>query len=226
MKSSSPPQMPDDVEGFQKSRDRFRKRVFRLVHEGYSRLRNQGKNYTNSVEEEISHDLTEEIEKFLGADDSPRWVEKFSVYREHPISPHGEVGIQRPRLDILIRSGEKQHCPMFVFEAKRLRYSSTKPSDYFGKKGIQCFWNEKGYPINVFREAGMLGYIQNKDVNYWVDWLKIHFEKRRENLHVSNQSGWDHSVQSEELQNIFCTRHQPNVQDDIIVMFHLLLVFF
>ena len=203
----------------------FRKRVFRLVYEGYVRLSKQGKDYVKMIEEGISHDLAEEIENFLEGDKSPRWVEKFSVQCERPISPHGEIGRKRPRLDIHIRSGEKPICPKFVFEAKRLRHDGTEPTDYFGDEGMKCFWNETGYPVNVFHEAGMLAYVQDKDVAHWTDWLKKHLEKRRNSLHVCKGTDWEPAVQIKELQHTFCTRHLPNDKGELTVVFHLLLLF-
>ena len=130
-----------------KYKEVFHRRVFQLVYEGYVRLKNNGKDYSVAIEETISHDLAEEIEKFLEADKPPDWAPTFSVQCERPISPHGEVGRSRPRLDICIRSGERPF-PKFVFEAKRLRHDETESNDYFGKEGIERFWNESRYPVN------------------------------------------------------------------------------
>jgi hypothetical protein len=204
----------------------FRKRVFHLVYEGYVRLNKNGKDYSVAIEESISHDLADEIENFSRDCQAPRWsrwCEKFSVHRERPVSPHGEEGRSRPRLDIRIRSGESPICPEFVFEAKRLRHD-TESADYFGEEGMECFWNGT-YPINIFREAGMLGYIQNKDAAHWTDWLKKHFEKRRSALHVCIDSDWELTIQFQKLQHTFCTQHQPIVDEERVIIFHLLLPF-
>lgn len=202
----------------------FRKRVFRLVHEGYVRLKEQDKDYAKSIEEDISHDLTEGIKNFLDGDRSPRWVEKFGVQCEKPISPHGETGRSRPRLDICIRSGERPLCPTFVFEAKRL-YQGTESNDYFGNEGIQRFWNGIGYPLNVFYEAGMLGYVQNKDCVHWSNLLQEQFEKRRSKLSASQCSKWKQDVPIKELQYSYRTIHKPNDREEEISIFHILLSF-
>ena len=211
----------------QRIKKTFRKRVFQLIYEGYVRLKNNDKDYSQAIEEAISHDLKEEIEKFSEDDNLPRkfqqWVQKFSVYCESPISPHGEIGRRRPRLDIRFRSGERPF-PTFVFEAKRL-YSASKSADYFGNNGIERFWNETGYPVNTFGEAGMLGYIQNKDVTYWIDSLKKQFEKRRGALHACEHSNWEPAIQIKELQHTFYTQHQPTGKKEVVIIFHLLLLF-
>ena len=163
--------------------------------------------------------------EFLEDDDSPRWVTSFDVHCEKPISPQGEVGKSRPKLDISIRSGKRPFYPKFVFEAKRLRHDDTESVDYFGEEGMECFWNESGYPVNIFREAGMLGYIQDKNATHWVDWLKKHFEKRRSTLHVCNDTGWEPTIQFKKIQHTFCTQHQPIVDEERIFIFHLLLPF-
>ncbi len=204
-------------------RNQFRKRVFRLVQEGYVRLRNRDKDYSGSIEEDISHDLCKEIENFLEYDKS-RWVEKFNVQCERPISPHGEVGRSRPRLDIRIRSGERPFCPIFVFEAKRLRQGGNS-NDYFGNGGVQRFWNGTGYPINVFREAGMLGYVQNMEPDHWANYLKEYLDNHKNDLHVCKRLGWDQAVQIKGIPYAFSTSHRPDPQSDAIVIFHLLLSF-
>lgn len=220
----TPSSSPQPFNSKQKYRDRFRRRVFRLTHEGYSRLKNRDKDYTESIEEEISHDLTEEIENFLEDDHVPGWVEKFDVHRERPISPHGETGIRRPRLDIRIRSGERPYCPTFVFEAKRLR-QETESRDYFGEDGMQSFWDETGYPVNVFYEAGMLGYVQNGNCDHWVKWLQKHFENWKTRLSIAKQCKWERDIQTKELPYSYRTKHHLDDQDEVISIFHVLLEF-
>ena len=207
-----------------KFKERFRRHVFRLVYEGYVQLKGNDKDYSTVIEEDISHDLTEGIDCFLKADKSPPWVEKLSVQCEPPISPHGEVGRNRPRLDIKIRSGERPHCATFVFETKRLRHA-MRPADYFGKEGIERFWNASGYPVNTYGEAGMLGYIQDEDTAHWISWLKERFEERRGALHTCKGFGWEYAIQVNELPETFCTCHQPSVNGEPIIIFHLLLLF-
>lgn len=206
-----------------KYRVRFRRRVFRLVHEGYSRLKNQDKDYSGSIEEDISHDLTDEIENFLEDDHAPGWVEKFDVHRERPISPHGETGIRRPRLDIRIRSGERPYYPEFVFEAKRLR-QGTKSRGYFGDEGMQSFRDGTGYPVNIFYEAGMLAYVQDKDYDHWTNWLRKHFENWKDELSVVERSEWERDIQIKELPYSYRTDHKSE-GDKMISIFHILLSF-
>jgi len=197
--------------------------VFLLIYEGHIRIKNNGKDYSCVIEEEITHDLSDGVENFLESDKAPAWVQKFSIQCERPISPHGKVGRSMPRLDIRIRSGEAPF-PKFVFEAKRLRHN-TRPADYFGSDGIERFWNGTGYPVNLFNEAGMIGYVQNRDTVHWNNWLKERFEKRRDALHASKGSDWESAIQVTELSDTFCTRHQPDANEEPIVIFHLLLLF-
>lgn len=199
----------------------FRERAFRLVHEGYTRLRQNGKNYTNLWEEEISHDLAGSIEAYTSLPEAPNWVERFSVYHEHPISPNNEVGRERPRLDIRIRSSKRPDCPVFVFEAKRL-YGDTTPGKYFGDEGLRAFLIEGGYPVNAKNEAGMLGYIQTENETYWIQWLRERFRNRTDIFTIPN-GNMDLQTVIKQLPHTYYSKHLPDVEYGEITIFHVLL---
>ena len=201
---------------------KFRKHVFQLMYEGYAPLLKNDKDYTGIEEEEVSHDLVGNIEAYFATDNAPKWVEKFSVSLEHPISPNGEIGRKRPKLDIRIRTGQRP-CPNFVFESKRLN-QNTESAEYFGDDGMRAFLVENKYPVNAINEAGMLGYVQTKNVSQWIQWLRKHFKKRTDVFSLPD-SDMDLETVIKQLPHTYRSKHKPGHCQGEITIFHVLLVF-
>jgi len=94
---------------------------------------------------------------------------------QEPISPGGQLGNDRLRLDItIIRTGVRPRLS-FIFEAKRLRTGGFPIGKYTGEGGmgdfIQCRYGEE-HP-----EAAMVGLFQNKDAMYWQEELRRVFRE-------------------------------------------------
>jgi hypothetical protein len=193
----------------------FRKRVFTLLFVGYSQVRKEGNDLSCSKEDDITARIFTAIEKYLDDKESPKWSIPFEVHEQRPHSPHGEVGNQRKKLDIFIKGGDRNiEKIQFVFETKRLN-KITREDDYFGNKGMQRFLSGN-YPINTYREAAMIGYMQNKDIQYWKDWLERHF--------YAKKIEYKQSTIINELQVTFRTCHNQILGEQII-LFHVLLDF-
>lgn len=92
-----------------------------------------------------------------------------------PISPRGELGNERLRLDITINRTGIQPQLAFIFEAKRLRTGGFPIGKYTGDGGmgdfIACRYGGE-YP-----EAAMVGLFQNKHTLYWQQELNRAFEE-------------------------------------------------
>jgi hypothetical protein len=104
----------------------------------------------------------------------PETPERFAVYvvrSEHPVSPAGERGKDRPKLDVqIVKSGRPQRA--FTFEAKRLRDDDkVSVSDslraYVGDDGVGRFVAGRYAAESV--EAAMLGCAQSRDARFWFD---------------------------------------------------------
>src|SRR6266487_6030105 len=96
---------------------------------------------------------------------------------QEPVSPGGELGNDRLRLDItIIRTGARPRLS-FIFEAKRLRTSVFPIGEYTGDGGMGDFITCR-YGAD-HPEAAMVGLFQNKDVFYWRDELSRVFDEDR-----------------------------------------------
>ena len=109
--------------------------------------------------------------------DDPRTPERFtlySVHNERPISPTGELGKDRLKLDIQIERCGVRPKPHYTFEAKRLRDDekagvSDSLSQYLGDKGVGRFVASRYEGESP--EAAMLGCIQAHDADVWLGHL-------------------------------------------------------
>jgi hypothetical protein len=104
---------------------------------------------------------------------SPRTPDPFtfySIHNERPTSPSGQLGKERPKLDIQIERCGVRPKPCFTFEAKRLRDDANSSvgdtmRHYLGENGIQRFLRGHYAPESL--EAAMLGCIQAHDAEFW-----------------------------------------------------------
>jgi hypothetical protein len=84
---------------------------------------------------------------------------------QEPLSPSGELGNDRLRLDItVIRTGIRPRLS-YIFEAKRLKTGGFPIGKYTGDGGMGDFIACR-YGIDN-PEAAMIGLFQNKDITYW-----------------------------------------------------------
>ncbi|RYD85259.1 MAG: hypothetical protein EOP84_03085 [Verrucomicrobiaceae bacterium] len=97
--------------------------------------------------------------------DTPDAYLHYCIGDQEPISPNGELGNDRLRLDIsIIRSGIRPRLS-FVFEAKRLKTGGYPIGKYVGEGGIGDFISCR-YASDC-PEAAMIGLFQNRDITYW-----------------------------------------------------------
>jgi hypothetical protein len=94
----------------------------------------------------------------------------YSVHNEQPISPDGQLGKKRPRIDIRIERCGIRPKRYFTFEAKRLRDDRTSSvrdtmREYLGHEGIGRFIG--GLYAAESYEAAMLGCMQARDAEFW-----------------------------------------------------------
>ena len=202
--------------------ERFRRHVFTLLFIGYTHARNKNLDLAVAEEDDITDHIVKGIEEYKKDLYSPAWVENYAIEQQRPHSSHGEIGDRRKWLDIFFQGNRREQNNTFCFEAKRL-YPGQKPKRYFGQKGMQQFLLRE-YPTNPKGEAVMLGYVQSHDIQYWLQWLKTHFENFRADLHISTDSSWDDFPIIPQLPYSFRTQHVP-LSDIPVVLFHVLLSF-
>lgn len=118
--------------------------------------------------------LAEAMKHRLDHPDTPDAYLHYCIGDQEPLSPGGELGNERLRLDIsVIRSGIKPRLS-FVFEAKRLRTGGFPIGKYVGSGGMDDFVS--GRYAAVCPEAAMVGLYQNRDAGYWHAELHRAFE--------------------------------------------------
>lgn len=112
---------------------------------------------------------------------SPHTPERFafySVHNERPISPAGELGKARPKLDIQIERCGVRPKRFYTIEAKRLR-DDEKASvaatlgHYFGADGVGRFVSGRYDADGI--EAAMLGCIQAHNAAFWFEQFEANF---------------------------------------------------
>ncbi len=122
-------------------------------------------------EYDITGMIAAAIERRINDPATPPRFEIYVVRSEHPVSPAGEHGKDRPKLDVqIVKSGRPQRA--FTFEAKRLRDDnkvsvSESLRAYVGDDGVGRF--VAGRYAAESREAAMLGCVQSRDARFWID---------------------------------------------------------
>lgn len=111
---------------------------------------------------------------------TPERFSLYSVHNERPFSTRGEQGKDRSKLDIQIERCGIRPKPTYSFEVKRLRDDSkASPSDslahYLGNDGVGRFIAGKYERDSL--EAAMLGCIQARTPQFWLDLIEQAFEK-------------------------------------------------
>lgn len=130
-------------------------------------------------EYEMTGLLSDAMDARINAPQTPERFTYYSVHNEKLISPSGELGKKRPRLDIQIQRNGIRPKPCFTFEAKRLRddtSSTVKDTmrQYLGDDGVRRF--VIGRYAQESLEAAMLGCIQAHDAEFWFDQISNAFD--------------------------------------------------
>jgi hypothetical protein len=178
--------------------------------------------FQNSEETEITGELTKSIQAILENENSPPWVEFYSVHDDPPINSDGSFGKHRKRVDIKIERVLRGRRPKMQFEAKRL-YNGTSVAKYLGKEGLGCFLS--GEYARESQEAGMLGYVQVDNESAWADKIKIRIEKNSKDYFINDNDEWNKTSIIPKLKYTYRTVHNRPQVDSGIGISHILLKF-
>jgi len=123
-----------------------------------------------SDEYDITGLLANAMEQRINDPQTPERFMFYSVHNERPISPGGEQGKKRPKLDIQIERCGVRPKRFYTMEAKRLRDDerasvAASIAHYFGDEGVGRFVAGRYDAENV--EAAMLGCIHAHDAEFW-----------------------------------------------------------
>jgi hypothetical protein len=154
-----------------------------LIILGYRRL-GVG-SLTSAEEDDITGELVRSIKLVVADPASPEWVEHYEIREQVPQNVSNKLGKRRPRIDIEIERNIRGPRPCLGFEAKRLG-RGARLSDYLGTDGLGAFLS--GHYPTTHGQAGMLGYVQEKNTDHWLNRLSQEFDQGKHQ--VTTEGGW------------------------------------
>lgn len=162
------------------------------------------------------------IKEVLESETSPLWVENYAIHDDPPLNTGTRKGKHRLRVDIEFERCLRGKRPKYQFEAKRL-YKSSSDTDYIGTSGMGCYFAGDDSYAKGHDEAGMLGYVQSEDEEYWQKRISDGLKKNSEQHRFDNRKQWTNLV-FKEIKNkyIYTTTHKS--QNDFMIC-HILLNF-
>ncbi|QTA92522.1 hypothetical protein [Desulfonema magnum] len=218
-RSPRPAKYPDDRGDYQLA---FRKHVFQLLKWGYDRL--DALQYQDWEEEEITSDLARELDEIVQDRSYPRWVGRYSVHEEKPITTSDRKGKKRQRLDIEIERLRHGRRPRYSFEAKRLCANThATMGAYLGPEGLGEFLS--GNYAAEENEAGMLGYVQSDTPEAWSEKAQDKFRSDPDLVQAYAGGTWSDTSILSDSDYCYCSCHQRITVGRPITLYHLFLVF-
>jgi len=193
-----------------------------LIVAGYERLLATGVYYSDKDEEVITGELVRCTQEYIDCPSSWYGAERYHVYEDARENVKGLTGKYRPKVDIVcVLTGIRPQEHM-KFEAKRLRRPGFTVSKYVGKDGLGEFISGNYAP--ECDTAGMLGYIQSDDCDYWAEQIPDALNTRKKEVHLTKDGQWQ-KASLENVNDCYKTRHnRPTVKRELMV-YHLLLDF-
>lgn len=155
--------------------EQFRLHAHQLLVWAYSDIRHRLS--CDFEEPAITGLLGDAMKARLNRSETPPEYDHYTIADQEPVSPSGELGNDRLKLDLcVVRSGVKPRIA-YIFEAKRLRTGGFPIGKYVGAAGIGEFLECRYGGGNP--EAAMVGLFQNKDAAYWQGELVRVFDESR-----------------------------------------------
>lgn len=201
----------------------FHRNVLFLIVAGYKMFAENVTDYTDEEEPSITGEIVRCVNEYIEGPSARNWAISYVIEEESPENTKGKLGKRRKRVDIVcMRTGMKLRLRM-KFEAKRLKRPGFPVSSYVGTAGLGEFISGNYAP--GCDTAGMLGYIQSGDCDYWAKQISDDMNKKRKEVHLTEDGQW----QKANLGNIddcYKTRHdRPTVEHKKLLVYHLLLDF-
>lgn len=194
----------------------FRIHAITLIVLGYRRL--SIKSFTTAEEDDITGELVRSIRLLAADPTSPEWVDRYEIREQVPQNVAGVLGKRRPRMDIEVERHNRGPRPCFGFEAKRLGRGKGL-SNYLSSEGLGAFLS--GHYPTTHGEAGMLGYVQEKDIQHWSDGLAKKLAAGRYQL---SSGGELKALTLMSGMPCYCSGHTNSSGKPLLIV-HLLLAF-
>ena len=140
----------------------LREHALVLIWLGYQRM--QQADFSTAEEDDITGELTRNMDELLQEEDAPPWVEHYTVKEQIRSHTPEKLGKRRPIVDVEFERHKRGIRPRLRFEAKRLG-RGVGVRDYLGSEGLGAFLD--CYYSRTHSEAGMLGYVQSGTEQEW-----------------------------------------------------------
>ncbi len=200
----------------------FHREALILIIAGHKRLTRNDTDYSYEEEPSITGELVRCANEYIDSTSSPDWAELYDVRDESPENTNEKLGKYRQRVDIVCtRTGTKPRSRIKL-EAKRLKIPGFPVGEYVGKTGLGEFISGNYAP--ECDAAGMLGYIQSDDCDYWAEQIPDALNEKKKEVQLTKDGQWQ-KASLENIDDCYKTRHNRSTVKRELLVYHLLLDF-
>lgn len=185
-------------------------------------LRCAGDDHSDSDEPAITGEIVRCAREFVEGPEAPGWAYRYAVHDDPPENDATRRGKHRRRVDVIVKCLRQGRHPRMRFEAKRLKRPDFLVAAYVGGTGLGEFI--AGSYAVVDDAAGILGYIQSDDCDYWVKEISETIEKKKREVELIEGDQWQEAC-VDGVNQCYRTRHNRSAFKRELLVYHLLLVF-
>lgn len=200
--------------------DSFYISALTIIIEAFKMLKSDNRDYCDIDEPEISGEIVRNANLFIQSEKSPFWG--YAIHDDPPENSFDRKGKHRKRVDIKIERPQRGKHPAIGFEAKRLKRPRFSVNEYKGSTGLGEFIS--GNYASESDTAGMLGYVQSDNCDYWAKEVSFALNKDKRQMYLLREGDWRKS-RFENINNCYETKHNRPTVKRIILIYHLLLDF-
>ncbi len=198
----------------------FVSRVHQVLQEGYARL--DAASHHTTPEPAITGEIVRSMTSFLRGMSAPEWADHFSVHDDPPVNDGVHFGYARHRIDIRVDASTPRPGASFAFEAKRLARGYTV-SRYLGDAGLGCILC--GDYARDDDDAGMIGYMQDNDADYWAGQIESAIRADLAAYEVDGAEWWKPYEFQHGPRYVFASTHARSAVGRPVIVYHSLLLF-
>lgn len=200
----------------------FHRQALTLIIEACNMLKADGLDYTDTDEPVISGEIVRFARRYSENENLSEWAWRYTVHDDPPENTGGRKGKDRKKVDIIIECAQRGKNPRIRFEAKRLKKPGFPVGKYVGKKGIGEFISGNYAP--ECNTAGMLGYVQSDDCDYWSEQISNKMNEKNKEVCLIKGGQWQ-KAGFKKITHCYKTKHnRPTVHRELMI-YHLLLDF-
>jgi len=198
----------------------FHRNALFLIIAGHKRLTENAVDYSNEEEPNVTGEIVRHTREYIEAPDAYEWTYQYAVHDDPPENDAIRMGKRRKKGDIIVERIQKGRHPRMRFEAKRLKRQGFSVGKYIGKEGLGEFI--AGNYAADDDTAGMLGYVQSDDCDYWAMGISETLEKKKQEVGLIEGGRWQ-KAHFDDIDHCYKTRHnRPTIKRELLV-YHLLL---